>query len=85
MYGSRLVRMNEVSGVCVELEPPGPNRVRVYSVISPLASRGRCHTTAIDDADRFLVDTSSGAELGTKEKQSHNKHMNQTLHEWMFV
>ena len=64
--------MNEVLGVCIVLEPPGPNRVRVYSVISPFASRGRCQTTAIEDDDRFLVDTSSGAELGTKEKYTHN-------------
>lgn len=58
--------MNEVPGVCVTLEPPGPNRVRAYSVISPLASRGRCHTTSMEDDDRFLVDTNSGAELGTE-------------------
>lgn len=58
--------MNKVPGVCVTLEPPGPNRVRVYSVISPLASRGRCHTTSIDDEDMFLVDTKTGAELGTE-------------------
>lgn len=63
--------MNEVLGVCVVLEPPGPNKVRVYSVISPLASRGRCQTTAIEDDDRFLVDTSNGAELGTKVKHTH--------------
>ena len=60
--------MNEVFGVCVVLKPPGPNSVRVYSVISPLASRGRCQTTAMEDEDRFLVDTSKGTELGTKEK-----------------
>lgn len=59
--------MNEVTGVCVMLEPPGPNRVRVYSVISPLASRGRCHTTSMEDDDRFLVDTNTGAELGTEQ------------------
>ncbi len=63
--------MNELPGVCVVLEPPGPNRVSIYSVISPLASRGRCHTTAIEDDDRFLVDTGNGAELGTKEKHTH--------------
>lgn len=62
--------MNVVLGVCVVLEPPGPNRVRVYSVISPLASRGRCQTTAMEDEDRFLVDTSNGAELGTEEKHT---------------
>lgn len=65
------MKMNEVLGVCVALEPPGPNNVRVYSVISPLASRGRCHTTAMEDDDRFLVDTSNGAELGTKKKHTH--------------
>lgn len=54
-----------VLGVCVVLEPPGPNRVREYSVISPLASRGRCHTTDTEEDDRFLLDTSTGAELGT--------------------
>lgn len=70
MYGSRLARVNEVWGVCVVLEPPGPNSVRVYSVISPLASRGGCQTTAMDDADMFRVETSSGAELGTEEKHS---------------
>lgn len=59
--------MNEVPGVCVTLAPPGPNRVRVYSVISPLASRGRCHTTSMEDDDRFLVDTNTGAELGTEQ------------------
>lgn len=63
--------MNEVLVVCVVLEPPGPNSVRVYSVISPLASRGRCQTTAMEDDDRFLLDTSNGAELGTKEKHIH--------------
>lgn len=77
--------MNEVLGVCVMLEPLGPNRARVYSVISPLASRGRCQTTAMADDDRFLVDISNGAELGTKEKDththvSHNKYTNHTLH-----
>lgn len=66
MYGSRLWRVNKVPDVCVMLEPPGPNRVRVYSVISPLASRGRCHTTSMEDEDRFLVDTNTGAELGTE-------------------
>lgn len=66
MYGRSLVKMNEVLGVCDMLEPPGTNNVRIYSVISPLASRGRCHTTAMEDDDRFLVDTSSGAELGTE-------------------
>lgn len=66
VYGSRLLRTNEVLGVCVVLEPPVPNRVRVYSVISPLASRGRCQTIAMEEDDRFLVDTSNGAELGTE-------------------
>lgn len=59
-------------GVCVTLEPPGPNSVRVYSVISPLASRGRCHTTAMEDEDKFLVDTSRGTELGTEDKDTHS-------------
>lgn len=59
--------MNEDPDVCVTLEPPWPNRVRVYSVISPLASRGRCHTTSMEDDDRFLVETNTGAELGTEE------------------
>ena len=63
--------MMEVFGVCVMLDPPGPDTVRVYSVISPLASRGRCQTTAIEDEDRFLVDTSNGGELGTKERHAH--------------
>lgn len=63
--------MTEVFEVCVVLEPPGPDRVRVYSVISPFASRGRCQTTAMEDEDRFLVDTSSGGELGTKERHAH--------------
>lgn len=58
--------MNEVAGVCVMLEPPGPNRVRMYSVISPLASRGRCQTTSMEVDDTFLVDTRTGAELGTR-------------------
>lgn len=61
--------MNKVVGVCVMLEPPGPNRVRMYSVISPLASRGRCQTTSMEDDDRFLVDTRPGAELGTRVTQ----------------
>lgn len=62
--------MNEVLGVCVVLEPPGPNKVSVYSIISPLASRGRCQTTSMEDDDRFLVDTSNGTELGTTEKKN---------------
>lgn len=62
--------MNEVLGVDVGLGPPGPNRVRAYSIISPLASRGRCQTTTMEDDDRFLVDTSNGAELGTKQKHA---------------
>jgi len=63
--------MTEVLGVCVVLEPPGPDRVRVYSVISPLASRGRSQTTAIEDEDMFLVDSSNGGELGTKQRHTH--------------
>lgn len=78
VYGSRLWRTNEVPGVCVMLEPPGPNRVSVYSVISPLASRGRCHTTSMEDDDRFLVDTSTGAELGTGQTR---RHASVTLHD----
>ncbi len=74
MYGCRLVRLKDVLGVCVVLEPQGPNRVRIYSVISPLASRGRFQTTAIEDDDRFLVETSNGAELGTKEKHPTHTH-----------
>lgn len=70
MYGNKLVRTNEVLGVWVVLEPPGPIKVRVYSVISPLASRGRCQITAIEEDDRFLEDTSNGAELGTMEKKT---------------
>lgn len=70
MYGSRLVRTNEVLGVCVVLVPSRPTRIRVYSVISPLASRGRCQTTPMEDEDRFLVDTNNGAELGTKGKHA---------------
>lgn len=61
--------MTELLEVCDEFEPPGPDRLTVYSVISPLASRGRCQTTAIEDDDRFVVDTSTGAELGTENKQ----------------
>lgn len=64
MYDTKSVRMTEVLVVCVVLVPSGPDRVRVYSVISPLASRGRCHTTAIEDEERFLVDNSNGGELG---------------------
>lgn len=63
--------MTEVLVVCVVLEPPGPDRVREYSVTSPLASRGRCQTTAMEDVDRFLVDTRSGGELGTKRRHTH--------------
>lgn len=71
MYGRSLVKINEVLGVCVvSVEPPGPNNVRVYSVISPLASRGCCHTTAMEDEDRFRVDTRSGEELGTTKKHT---------------
>lgn len=65
------MKTNEVLGVCVVLEPSGPTRLRVYSVISPLASRGGSQTTAMEDEDRFLVDTSSGEEVGTKEKHTH--------------
>lgn len=70
MYGTRLVRVKEVVGVWVVLVPPGPYKVRRNSVISPLASRGRCHATWMEDDDRFLVDTSSGAELGTEKKHT---------------
>lgn len=55
-------------GTCVVFVPPGPDRVRVYSVISPLASRGRCHTTSMEEEERFLVDNNNGGELGTKER-----------------
>lgn len=66
MYGRSLEKTKEMLEVCVTLDPPGPYSVRVYSVISPLASRGRCHITAMEDDDTFLVDISNGAELGTE-------------------
>lgn len=71
--------MNEVLGVCVVLEPPGPNKVSVYSIISPLASRGRCQTTSMEDDDRFLVDTSTGTELGTTEKKKKKTRINMSV------
>lgn len=60
--------MDEVFIVYTVLDPLGPNMVRLYSMISPLASRGRCQATAMEDEDRFLVDTSTGAELGTADR-----------------
>lgn len=68
MNDSKLFRVTDVLGVCIVLVLPGPDRVRVYSVISPLASRGRCHNTAMEEAEIFLVDKSNGGELGTKQR-----------------